>query len=369
MKVLGALAACVVILTVAAPEPRVAVVVVTDLYHPPQDPGDNFDLLAAFALPEVDLRAVILDCTEGFRKPVSDHPGMWKDSGGPREPGVVPVTQLNYIFNRNVPFAVGPMAMMKGPGDRMLDRPGFEQGGIELLLETLRKSSGPVHVLSFGSARAVAAAYNRDPGLFKSRLAALHLSAGAESREFLEWNVQLDPQAIVALLRSPLPVAIYPCATKDGPFSKGRHNTYWKLPDLKFVGKMEPRLRRYLAYAFWRSARPDFLRAMDEDGPGDFESGVWAKPHNVWETAVWGMVAGRRLVRQAEGSHRLVPAKEGSVAESLRPCLVTVADDGRYRFELTDRPTNFRVYERTDPEAVERAGIEALPALYLSFKP
>ncbi len=82
------------------------------------------------------------------------------------------------------------------------------------------------------------------------------------------------------------------------------------------------------------------------------------------------MATGRRLVRQADGKHRLAPAGEGTaVAESLRPCLVTVEDDGRYRFDLTERPTNFRIYERPDPEAVERACAEALPALYLSFKP
>ena len=46
-----------------AAEP-VPVIDVTDLYHPHQDVGDNFDVLAAYALPEIDLRAVILDCTE-----------------------------------------------------------------------------------------------------------------------------------------------------------------------------------------------------------------------------------------------------------------------------------------------------------------
>ena len=56
---------------------------VTDLYHPHQDLGDNFDLIAAYALPELDLRAVILDCTEPFRQPVAKDPG-------PPAAGVVP---------------------------------------------------------------------------------------------------------------------------------------------------------------------------------------------------------------------------------------------------------------------------------------
>ncbi|MCX5758870.1 MAG: hypothetical protein NTU83_10275, partial [Candidatus Hydrogenedentes bacterium] len=42
---------------------------ITDLYHPPQDPGDNLDMIAAYALPEVDLKAVILDVTQRYRRP------------------------------------------------------------------------------------------------------------------------------------------------------------------------------------------------------------------------------------------------------------------------------------------------------------
>jgi hypothetical protein len=35
---------------------KIPLVVITDLYHPHQDPGDNFDLINCFALPDVDLR-------------------------------------------------------------------------------------------------------------------------------------------------------------------------------------------------------------------------------------------------------------------------------------------------------------------------
>ncbi len=42
---------------------KIPLVVITDLYHPHQDPGDNLDLINGFAMPDVDLRAVILDIT------------------------------------------------------------------------------------------------------------------------------------------------------------------------------------------------------------------------------------------------------------------------------------------------------------------
>jgi len=347
---------------------------VTDLYHPPQDCGDNWDLIAAYALPEVDLKAVVLDCTEQFRKPVCDHPNpALRDNSGPRDPGFIPVLQLNYLFNRNVPAACGPFSAMKSPQDKMLDAPAFQQQGIELILKTLKESPEQVEILSFGSARAIAAAYNREPELFKSKLKLLHLCAGASSPDFLEWNVALEPQAIVCLLRSPLPIAIYPCAAKEGPFAYGPHNCFWKLPDLRFLERVNPRLRSYLAYAFERSKRVDFLRAVDEDPAASMLENIYRRPLNVWETSVWLCVSKRQLVRRADGSHRIIPASEVLPADTvlqndLRPCRVQVKDDGLFSFEVSTEPSNFHLYTRGDARANEQALREAVPALYQSFR-
>ncbi len=104
----------------------VPVIGVTDLYHPPQDADDNFDLLLVYGLPEMDLRAVVLYCTDdGFRRPISDVPGMTMDRDGPREPGILPVAQLNYIFGRAVPCAPGPFTPLKHPADGAWEAPGF----------------------------------------------------------------------------------------------------------------------------------------------------------------------------------------------------------------------------------------------------
>ena len=92
---------------------KTEVVVITDLYHPYQDPGDNLDLIMGFGLSDVELKAVLLDITDAFRKQVADHPTLWQDPRGPREAGFIPVSQLNYIFDRSVPCAMGPMSMMK----------------------------------------------------------------------------------------------------------------------------------------------------------------------------------------------------------------------------------------------------------------
>jgi hypothetical protein len=367
---------------------RVPLINITDLYHPYQDVGDNFDLIMGYALPELDLKAVILDVTDAFRKPVADHPTLWPDPRGPREAGIIPVMQLNAIFNRNVPFAVGPFSAMHSPEDQMREVPAFQQKGVELLLETLRQSPEPVQILSFGSARVLAVAYNREPELLRRKVKQIHLSAGTASPDYAlgkdqgankipggEWNVALDVHAFRRLLQSDLPIALYPCATQDGAFALGPNNTYWQLPNLAFIGQMHPQLRRYLDFAFGKSLRHDFLRALEVDGPTDTTAvAAYKKPHHVWETALWMSVAERQLVRRADGRYHLLPQRETLpgdkvLANQLKPCLLQVREDGRFVFAFTQKPSNILLYDRGDYALNEQALREALPKLYVSLTP
>jgi pyrimidine-specific ribonucleoside hydrolase len=357
------------------PVHRVPIIDVTDLYQPFQDPGDNFDLVTAYALPEVDLKAVILDTHNTFRSPISNHPILHdSDHNGPRDAGFTSVLQLNYIFNRNIPVGAGPFNLMRSPEDKMLDAPGFQQQGVELILKVLRESPEPVAIMSFGSARPIAVAYNRDPELFRSKLARIYFSGGSSSAGYLEWNVALDPNATLRLLRSDLPIDIFPCATKNGPFSYEAHNSYWQLPDLQFVKRLDPKIRRYLEYALGRKCRCDFLRAMDDDFPPSEIIDAYSHPHHVWETALWMAVSGRVLVRLPSGNHRIIPAAQVAPQDKvlpnlLEPCILHVSSDATFTIELTKAPSNFRIYDRQDPFENQSALREAFPELYLSFHP
>jgi len=362
------------------------VIVVTDLYHPFQDPGDNFDLVAAYALPEVNLKAIILDCTEVFRKPLASDPGkgLFPDSNGPRDPGFIPVLQLNYIFGRNVPVAVGPFSNMKDIHDKMLDVPAFQQQGVELILKTLRESKERVQIASFGSARSIAVAYNRDPALFRKKVKQIHLSAGTSAPVFLEWNVALDTNAVVRLLKSDLPIAIYPCAaankdsiaygSKNYPFSYDSHNTYYKLPNLTFIENMDPKLRRYLKYAYGRVCRNDFLRCIDSDTIFTVKKDIFLHESYVWETAIWINISGQRLVKTDKGDYRIKSLKnvlktDLKLPNNLINCTIKVENSGLFSFLETKNNSNFTIFYRGDIKENEKALRIALPFLYQSFKP
>ncbi|MCL2360870.1 MAG: hypothetical protein FWC73_03530 [Defluviitaleaceae bacterium] len=347
---------------------------ITDLYHPHQDVGDNFDLIMPYALPDIDLLLVILDCTEKFREPYADH-SEWPDSFGPREPGIIPVTQLNYIFNRNVPFGISPLNPMVSPDDKMSDIPGYQNQGVDMLLKTLDESDEPVDIAVYGSLRCLAVAYNRNPQLLLEKVRMVHISASSSTPDYLEWNVLLDPNAFVCVLRSELPLTLYPCKTGSGAFAPSEFCTYWSLNDLGFIRKMDMRLQQYLCYAFNKSLRHDFLRVMDEEPDIKELDKFSGRQHNVWETAIWIEMTNRMLIEGADGCFRIVPKDEVTQTDKIfktdiLPCKLKVYDTGIYEFALcSEEKTNKFIYRISDPIGQEKALNEALGALYTSFKP
>ncbi len=371
-----------------AQQHNIPVVVITDLYHPYQDPGDNMDLIMGFGLPDVDLKAVLLDITGAFRKDTADHPTLWKDPRGPREAGIIPVEQLNYIFNKKVPYAIGPLSMMKSEEDKMEYLPDYEQTAISLFIKILTECEEPVEVLSFGSARIMAVAYNRAPDLLKKKIGKIHLSAGTASKNHQlgsdpganaipggEWNVALDVFAFTRILKSDLPVAIYPCAGKDGGFIKDQHNTYWRLPDMEFTKQMDPQLRQYLDFTFNQKLQYDFLRAMDTAYPVNINIDQYPQPFHVWESAIWLKATRREIVYTPEGEYHLIKKENlrknnRIIKNELRYCNLTeIRDDGRFQFSYTDKPSDKEIYYRPDPEENEKAFQKVIPSLYISISP
>ncbi len=379
---------------------RIPIIDLTDLYHPHQDPGDNFDIVAPYAMPEIDLRAIILDVSECFRRRPEergeeDYNLRNGDAGG-RDGGFIPVLQCNSMFDRNVPFATGPYRPMRSPDDDCRDVPAFEQQGIELLLGTLRVAVEPVDIVVFSSCRALAAALNRDPLLLRQKVRRLHLSIGTSSGDvfdvdlsanrpvptrpgspgFLEWNVALDPHAFVRVLQSGLPMSLYPCASECGPFGLGRHNTYFDAGDMAWILEIDPRIRNYLGYAFTKSTRIDFLRALDGPCPPEVETYFRThNRHNVWETAIWLEVSGRKLVRRGDGSCRIVFPEDVDPDDVMIPgqqvpCRLTRVDpSGRFDFELGQGDGEVTIFDRGEAPAIHAAASrEALRYWYASFR-
>lgn len=338
---------------------RVPLVHVTDLYHPPQDPDDQVDLATIASLPELELRGVVLDVTRRFLLP---EPAGFDVA---RDPGFITVAQLGYLTGRAIPVAAGPLEPLRDAADDASDRPVREQAGVELLLHVLENSETPVVISIVGSARVVAAAWNRAPDLMRDKTRAVLLNAGMSGGRRLEWNVQLDPEAYAAIWRSDLPVDWYPCATENSPFDLTHERSpYWRATHRALFDEIPAALRGWFAYGLSGSARGDFIRALEDMGKGAVWEHILSATRHLWATPSLVMAAGRVLARQEEG-WRFVPA--GSDAADLwpwrlDPVRIGVDADGHVAWEpvsVSDR----RLFGRRPGAEFSEAMAEALNAL------
>jgi hypothetical protein len=259
------------------------------------------------------------------------------------------------------------MDPLRSATDTAKDRPRCEQAGIELLLDTLHRSGEPVVVSVVGSARTIAAAWNRDPKLLQEKVRAVVVNAGATTgKPGAEWNVDLDVQAWIALFRSRLPVQWYPCTGEHGPTGLDPHNTYWPVGHRRLFEGLPQPLRAYFDYAFHHHARGDVIRALSELGTGASWEKVLAGQRNMWSTASFIMTAGRVLAQASEG-WRFLPKERSAGLKVQRLEMLPVAcevDDGGV-IHWTEKPKagNTAIFRRTPGEEHVRAMAEAANAL------
>ena len=273
-----ALLTLLLIPAVARPQPSapssIPLVYCTDLFHPHDDPDDHLDLATVFALPEFDIRAILLD--QGDKQV--------------RKPGRIPVEQMLALTGRRVPYASGLGAKLRTPSDPGLDQPAECQGAVELFLKVLRDSDRPVRVVAVGSVRDIAAAFNRQPDLLRKKVEALYLVIGHAKLSGKEYNVDLDRQAFRGVLASKLPIYWFPCFPADNRFS-----SYWKLPHYSNVLETAPLpLVDFFLYMLHRidPADIDPLTALRMDFR-PWRRYFWEQPKEMWSTAAILLAAGR----------------------------------------------------------------------------
>ncbi len=282
----------------AAPAPS-PVIYSTDLMHPHDDPDDHFDLACLFALPEVDLRAVILD----------------NGASQAERPGFKPVWQLNYLAGRHVPCAIGLSRKLKSPSDPALDQPAEFQNGVNLLLQTLRDSQEKVALIFVGSARDTVAAFNREPALFREKVRSIHGFIGeASDPKFIEYNVSLDPLAFAGLIRADLPFFWIPCFD-GGLWQNHGHASYWKVTHRQVLAGAPQSLQRYFLYMLRRASSDpiEFLRLPTV--PEEWDQ-LLHEQRNLWCGAFLGLSVGRTVQHG------------GRDVAGFEPIDVTVADTG-----------------------------------------
>ena len=277
-----------------AAEPKIPILHSTDLFHPHGDPDDQYDLACLFALKEFDIKAIILD--------LGEHQAT--------RPGRPPVEQMMRITGRKVPYAIGLSRPLHSRDDQALEEAQKYQGGMQLILSVLRDARDKVVLHTTGSCRDVAAAFNREPELFRQKVKAIYMEIGnGPDGNQDEYNVGLSPLAYARLLESGLFIYWCPCFGRDG------YGTHYDADQSAVVGACTRPVQNYFVYCLTKSTEEPitFLNS----GPHPLPRGSRA----MWCTAPMLHAAGRKIYQRGDEDFvALSPSdaeKAGLVAKAI----------------------------------------------------
>jgi hypothetical protein len=331
----------------------VPVIYCTDLFHPHDDPDDHFDLATLYAMPELDVKGVVLD--QG-RKQL-------------QRPGRIPVSQMNHITGRKVPAVIGLADALRSPGDRAMEQAPEFQGGVELILRTLRTSPRPVCIATTGSVRDVVCAFNRDPEAFRTNLMMLLAFIGeASDPGFQEYNVGLDPQAFVGLMRSGLPLYWVPCFD-GGVWRNNGHASFWQGPHAALLKHAQPEVLQYFIYGLERDTA-DPLTFLSRPIELPRRERLFVGTRNLWCGPVLGVMSGREVVLEGEVWTSVLPAGKAGIAVNERKPLfgfseldIRVNDVGAVSYGKDAGSHKVRRFEVLDSAHYEHGTTEAMAGL------
>jgi hypothetical protein len=348
----------------ANPEKKVPLIYSTDLFHPPDDPDDDVDLATLFAIPELDVRALVLDLGQQQRA----------------KPGSIPVQQMMALTGKKVPFATGLAHPLSYPEDKGLSQFKFFQGGVELILGALREAEEKVMVIATGSARDVMAAFNRDEALFRSKVARIYFNDGNSGGGELQWNPGLDPQAYLRLMTADLPVYWCPAfggsATLDvlaaEKLSTLQHQVYWKFRQSEIYGALPTPLQNFFLYALGNKypTVDDPIAYLQREPETELRDRIWAETRNMWSTVSLYHAAGRELYRQGDEWAALAAPAAGYTRSPIYefvPATVTIDRDLRTTLKLDRVTGQFRVFYLLDLVNYERAMLTSLRKLLVEM--
>lgn len=252
--------------------PLYPVVYSTDLYYTMQDIDDYFDAAVLLKCPEADIKGIILD-------------NHYYPTDGEKA-----LAKIMEFSKRQVPVVKGLGGFqMRSFTDKA--RYVDDQGGVELILKTLRECKEKVALIAVGSLTDFAVAYLRDPGLLAQKVSAVYVVAGSAESPVQDYNVKLDPKAFVTIMRSNLPIVWIPV-----------DSSMWYFPAPKLLIPEKNTLAHFLLneLLYWY-LRNDWDAHIYKDRYEYYDLGRWS----------WSTPAFVHLIRHPQASEMfdVVPAK------------------------------------------------------------
>ncbi|MBN1589912.1 MAG: hypothetical protein JW888_10390 [Pirellulales bacterium] len=264
-----------------------AVVHITDLFRPHDDPDDHWDLATQYALAargDTRLVAVLIDGPRRNRA---------------KDPDILAVAQLNHITGLSVPALAGAPdtfpfdADMKDPAVRN----SIELAGIRALHRLLRESPDPVVITVTGWCRDLIILSRFDPELFAEKCAGVYLNAGLGAPDPAEqtkmnWNVALDPPSYIESFSLRIPIYWLPCYHAPGCVRLGpdaRYGSLYEFRQGEVLRELSDPMRNYFLSMFRDGGkgpgRADWLTTLYQKPDEELLEPEAKRTRRMWCTA------------------------------------------------------------------------------------
>lgn len=252
------------------------VIYVSDLFHPIEDGDDVYDLATMYAMPTIDLRGVVLE--QGYKQK--------------QKPGSAEMNQMNSMTGKNIPYAIGLSDPLTSPTDTGSTQGVDFQAGVNLILSQLQKSQERVNLVTVASLRDIAAAYNRNPQLFKDKVDRILIFAGEATIDYQEYNVGLDPNAFVAIMNSGLNIYWIPCFDGGLWHNDNGNGSYWQVTKQKdLLDGIDPKLTQYFIYNL-EGLTSEPIQFINTPVDPTQQQNLFSKNRNLWCAVIFESLTG-----------------------------------------------------------------------------
>lgn len=354
---------------------------VTDLFRPHDDPDDHWDLATGYALAqrgELDLAGILTDNPENVEE-IPELIHTWDRSNGgihvARSPDVAAVAQLNYLTDRAVPVATGPV-WSGNPGEKVHGgNPPKELRGVNMLLDVLKKSPRPVAILSGGSCQNVAIAGMKEPRLFAEKCAAIYLNAGSGSKNQeeqsdkgnVEWNVRLNRGAYAAMFELPCPIYWMPCFHGFSPGGAiiGEYGTAWRFRQGDLLPYLSNNLQAFFAYVLDKESGTNWLSYLLSPVSKDAVTKYFENTRCMFSTAGFLHAAGKTVT--SDGAIVPLESTPRNAVYEFISIDVRCSETGITQWQETKEQTGRYIFRVRDQVKYPEAMTKALKSVLLNL--
>ena len=330
----------------------------TDLYQPPCDPDDHWDLATIYALAKmgrIRLLGVVLDevlpAADGSAPPVSG------------DPSVQAIAQMNYITGLAVPAVVGSALPFDDAIKPDASLTASSSAAVHFIIDTLKASPDPVAINVIGSCRNAALAILKAPDVFRDKCSAIYLNAGTarpnpDNPSDKEWNVALDAEAYSRILQAPCPIYWLPCFDTMGRFEVARYGSYWRFNQGTILPDLSEPVQNFFLYALTRSTAIAWLAAIRKPIDKEALATQNQSDRNMWCTAGFLHLAGLTISRQGMLTNLDDTPPQDRLYHFL-PVAIQQTPDGHIQWTNATPPVNRYILElhvtQTYPEHMTHA--------------